>query len=58
MIYAFRLFLFLTSFAGLCVQVYGCVTQQLDMPLLLDWLLAICFLYGIYLAHEGEKAVI
>lgn len=58
MIYAFRLFLFLTCLAGLLIQLYGSVTQQLELPLLLDWSLTAVFFYGIYTAHEGEKAVI
>jgi hypothetical protein len=53
-IYTFRLFLFLTCLAGLLMQLYGSVTQQLDLPLLLDWLLSLVFFYGVYLAHEGE----
>ncbi len=58
MIYALRLFLFLICVAGLLLQLLGSVTQQLELPLLLDWLLTAVFFYGIYLAHEGERAII
>ena len=58
MIYTLRLFLFLICVAGLLLQLLGSVTQQLELPLLLDWSLSAVFFYGIYLAHEGDKAVI